>query len=100
VGKWVYDEYRRQTGDDHKAILASTASPFKFPGDVLRAILGQDAADGRDEFELLDVLSHVSGLKLPSALAGLREKDIRHTISCRQDQMKDVVIELLKINEV
>jgi len=100
VGKWVYDEYRRQTGDDHKAILASTASPFKFAGDVLRAILGQDAVEGRGEFELLDVLSRVSGLNIPLSLAGLKEKNIRHTISCRQDQMKDVVIELLKIDEV
>lgn len=98
VGKWVYDEYRKRTGDDHKAILASTASPFKFAADVLRAILGQDAVRGYDEFELLGVLSRISGLNPPSALAGLREKEIRHTISCRQDQMKDVVMGLLKIN--
>lgn len=100
VGKWVYDEYRKQTGDDHKAILASTASPFKFAGDVLKAIQGQDAVEDGNEFELLDVLSRVSGLRPPAALAGLREKDIRHTLSCRQEHMKDVVIQLLKINEV
>ena len=38
VGKWVYDEYRKETGDNTITILASTASPFKFPGDVLQAL--------------------------------------------------------------
>lgn len=99
VGKWVYDEYKRQTGDDHKAILASTASPFKFPGDVLKAILGHGAEDYRDEFELLDLLSRISKLDIPPALAGLREKDIKHTLSCSQDQMKDVVVKLFGIDE-
>ena len=32
VGYWVYGKYLKDTGDERPAVIASTASPFKFPG--------------------------------------------------------------------
>ena len=57
VGKWVYDEYRKETKDTRKTMLVSTASPFKFPEDVLRAILGQQDINDQDEFQVLETPS-------------------------------------------
>ena len=57
VGKWVYDEYRKETGDDTITILASTASPFKFPGDVLEALMLNPSGNKDDEVQLLSQLA-------------------------------------------
>ncbi|NLU35788.1 MAG: threonine synthase [Clostridiales bacterium] len=92
VGKWVYDEYRRETGDDTVTVLASTASPFKFPGDVLNAL---EVEGSDDEIELLNQLAEASGLAIPKPLQGLKEKQIRHTAECSADKMKEQVIEFI-----
>jgi len=42
----VYEDYRKETGDTTKTLIASTASPFKFSASVLDA-LGKKPADGR-----------------------------------------------------
>ena len=65
VGMHVYDQYRKQTGDDHKTILASTASPFKFADDVLKALLGPNAVINKDDtITLLDTLSCMTGIQI------------------------------------
>ncbi|MBR3943191.1 MAG: threonine synthase, partial [Clostridia bacterium] len=38
VAKAVYDDYKASTGDVTKTVIASTASPFKFSGNVLDAL--------------------------------------------------------------
>lgn len=72
----VYEAYRARTGDTAPTIIASTASPFKFPRSVLSA-LGADCSG--DEFALLDRLAEISGLTPPPALAGLRCAEERFT---------------------
>jgi threonine synthase len=70
VAKHVLD------GDDGEAprVCLSTASPFKFSADVLRA-LGEDApADG---FACMDALAGLSGLTPPSGLSSLRDAEVR-----------------------
>ncbi|MGI6189132.1 MAG: threonine synthase [Clostridiales bacterium] len=101
VGMHVYDQYRKQTGDDHKTILASTASPFKFADDVLKALLGPNAVINKDDtITLLDTLSCMTGIQIPPALSALKDKSIRHTAVCQQWQMKDILTDLFHINEV
>ena len=48
VASCVYEKYKADTGDKAKAVIASTASPYKFTGSVMRAI-GQNC-DGKDDF--------------------------------------------------
>ena len=94
VGKWVYDEYRRETGDITETILISTASPFKFPGDVLHAI--QPDIGIEDEAQLLKRLSEVSQLPIPKHLQGLMEKTILHNGFCKMKEMSHEVLEFVK----
>jgi len=89
VGKWVYDEYRRESGDDTVTVLASTASPFKFPRDVLEAL---EVKGSDDEIQMLDQLAEATGLIIPKPLQGLRNKQIRHTAECSVDKMKEQVM--------
>ena len=44
VASAVYEKYRKQTGDGTKTLIASTASPYKFPETVLAAISGTSPA--------------------------------------------------------
>jgi threonine synthase len=94
VGKRVYDEYRRETGDTTETILVSTASPFKFPGDVLRAI--SPATGSFSDTQLLEQLAQISGYTIPGPLQGLSEKPVLHKHSCTKSGMKDEVISFIK----
>ena len=56
-------------------VILSTASPYKFPAAVLRA-LGQDFAG--DEFEKMSALERFSGVPMPDNLRGLRGRPVLH----------------------
>jgi threonine synthase len=95
VGYNVYRKYVEKSGDKAKTVISSTASPFKFPGSVARAI---DAKyTGMDEFSLIKVISKISGLKVPPALKDLERREILHKTVCRTDQMRDVISDILGI---
>lgn len=38
VGQYVYDKYRKRTGDETHTVILATASPYKFPETIERAI--------------------------------------------------------------
>ena len=61
----VYTAYRAKTGDNTPTVIASTASPFKFPKSVLTA-LGKEG--GADEFDMIRRLSIIADLKPRSSL--------------------------------
>lgn len=97
VGIDVYDKYVISTGDMTKTIIASTASPFKFNKSVVRAIFGDKGIEGKNEFELLEVLSQKCGIPVPEGLNGLDRKEIRHRTVCGRSGMKDEVRKILKL---
>ena len=84
----VYEEYKRSTGDLTPAVIASTASPFKFSRSVLKA-LGKDTSGS--EFDLIDRLADISGLTIPSRLAGLRGMAERFTGCIEPADMKSFI---------
>ena len=87
------EQYRRETGDDTPAIVASTASPFKFCNSVLAALGETSAASGLDA---LDQLTAKTGQPAPAPLAGLRDKAVRFTGVVEKDRMVDAVLSLLE----
>ena len=97
VAKGVYEKYLAETGDTAKTVIVSTASPFKFCDSVLTAIAGENAAEGKDPFALLDELAETTGLLIPDGLAGLREKPVIFTAECEKDEMYDVVSHMLNL---
>ena len=86
-------QYRQETGDDAPAIVASTASPFKFCASVLEALGEQAPASGLDA---LHQLSARTGQPAPAPLAGLRDKAVRFTQVVEKDHMLDAVRSLLE----
>ena len=90
----VYDKYRAQTGDGTPAVIASTASPFKFENSVMQA-LGEPS--DLPDLELADRLSEKAGVPVPEAVNVLRTAPVRHNIVCDRDKMKDEVRRFLGI---
>ncbi|MBM3702591.1 MAG: threonine synthase [Actinobacteria bacterium] len=93
VGYNVYQKYIQVTGDRSKTVIASTASPFEFPGSVAKAI--DEKYAGMDDFSLLEVISEISGLKVPEAVKGLERRKILHNTVCMETQMEDVITDIL-----
>ena len=113
VASAVYEKYRKQTEDGTKTLIASTASPYKFPETVLAAISGtspafapgaapaepsgtapsaaSEAAGQRDESALLEELERLSGIPIPAAVKELSSAKIRHHAVCRPEEMKETV---------
>lgn len=95
VAASVYNEYRKNTGDTAKTVIASTASPYKFARSVMTAI---DASyDAMEEFELIDELHKVSQMDIPNAIEEIRNAEIRHTTECDIDQMEASVKAVLGV---
>ena len=89
----VYMDYVKATSDTTKTVIVSTANPYKFNKSVLEAVA--QVPDNADEFELLDILSKVSGLEIPDSLGGLKTKEIRFNTTCDKSMMKDEVSKFL-----
>ncbi|MGE5494356.1 MAG: threonine synthase [Burkholderiales bacterium] len=93
VAERVYEKYRRQTGDDTKTLIVSTASPYKFPDDVLRS-LGEDVS-GLSGFETAERLSKATGTNVPRQILELKGKPERHTTVVEISGMKQAVLEAI-----
>ena len=92
VAAHVYDSFRAQTGDRTPAVIASTASPFKFENSVMSA-LGEPA--DLPDLELADRLSEKAGVPVPEAVNVLRTAKVRHNTVCDRSGMKDEVRKFL-----
>ncbi len=95
VAAAVCAQYRKDSGDEKKCLVASTASPYKFIHSVMTAIDEKYASV--DEFSLINELSSISGVEIPNAINEIRNADIRHNRECDADQMKATVKEILSV---
>lgn len=95
VAAAVYQKYREETSDKTKTVLASTASPYKFTRSVMTAIDGK--YDSKADFELVDELAVLSGVKVPRAIEEIRTAPVRHKTVCEVDEMQRVVREFLQM---
>ena len=95
VASAAYQKYVKETGDTTKTVIAATASPFKFSRAVLGAIRGE--LGEMDDWQVIDLLSEVSGVAVPPAVEEIRNAEVRHKTECDPDQMEETVAELLKL---
>lgn len=82
----VYEAYRNASGDVRTCVIASTASPYKFPEAVLKAL----NADINGE-ELTDRLNEISKVPFPKAITELKDAQVLHDTVCEKDEMKEQV---------
>ena len=91
----VCDKYKEETGDTTPTLIASTASPYKFTRSVVTAI--KPEMDSKEDFELVDELAALSGVKIPAAIEEIRNAEIKHDTVCEKDEMEAVVKKFLGI---
>ena len=97
VASAVYQKYIRETGDETKTVIASTASPYKFTRSVMNAI--DPAYDRKDDFELVDELARISGVAIPQAIEDIRSAPVLHDVVCRKEDMCSEVCRILGITD-
>ena len=97
VASRVYRKYRAESGDRTKTVIASTASPYKFTRSVMDAIGGDNA--GLTDFELVDKLSELSGVKIPRAIEEIRTAPVLHDTVVETENMKAIVKKFLNMEQ-
>ena len=88
VASAVYQKYVERTGDHTPTVIASTASPYKFPRVAVEAVSGKAPAD---DFAAVKELEKLSGVVIPKAVDGLETAEVRHkTVVATSDMQKAV----------
>lgn len=94
VAKASYDKYVAETGDTTPNVIVSTASPYKFAKDVLKAINAD--YDGINPFEALTELEKVSGVSIPAPIKGIDKREVLHKTVIDRSELKSFVQNKLK----
>ncbi len=91
----VLEDYRKETGDKTHAVIASTASPYKFTRSVVEGM--GISTEGLDDFQLIEILSEKSGMVIPEPIQGLKDRAVLYPGVCDKDVLAYKVLEFLGI---
>ena len=94
VAKASYDKYVAETKDTTPNVIVSTASPYKFAKDVLRAI--DSKYDDIEPFAALEELEKVSGVQIPAPIKGIDKREVLHKTVIERDELRSFVQNKLK----
>lgn len=94
VASVVYDKFKKETKDETKTLIVSTASPYKFARSVMNAI--DEKYDSWEDFALVDELSEISHVPVPNAIEEIRTAAIVHHHVCEPEKMKEIVKSILR----
>jgi len=94
VAQVVYEKYVKETEDNKQVLIASTASPYKFPRSICNAL--EIDVEGIDDFEVLNKLFNKTKVEIPTNLKDLDKKKILHEEVWDKDEMKEAILSYLK----
>lgn len=86
VALHVLEAAREEEGSRRPCVVLSTASPYKFAGDVLSALGGSAQAEAA-----LPALAAATGTEIPAPLADLSKQAVRFDGCVRQEEMLPLV---------
>ena len=89
-----YKKYKKATDDSTKTIILSTASPYKFSKDVLKAL---DVDICGDSFKTINTLSKISNTTVPLPISKLEHASIIHDNYCKKDEVEKEIKNILKV---
>lgn len=95
VAATVYEKYKEQTGDGRTAVIASTASPYKFTRSVMCAL--DEKYDAMSDFELVDELNRLTKVAVPKAIDEIRTAPVLHDRVVEAADMPAAVKDILGI---
>lgn len=89
VAAYADKKYKESSDSANKSVVISTASPFKFSRNVMKAVSA--SFDNEDDFAIADELSRLGQVELPNAIKEIRNADILHNTVCDINEMKSIV---------
>ena len=93
VGYEVYEAYRKSTGDETPALLASTASAYKFAESVAKALGLPEEKDG---FAYIRAVHEATGVEVPYGLKDLETRPVIHDRVVEIGEMEQAVLDALE----
>ena len=93
VAAKVLADYRKETGDQRRAVFVSTASPYKFCDSVLTAIGEVPVENSVDRIAQMEA---VTGTAAPARLAALKGKAPRFSGVTERNAMVEEVLQFLR----
>ena len=89
----VYGQFKSFKGNNLPTVVLSTASPYKFPQSVLKAINEKTVTEAfKASYELEDL----TAMPIPEQIKELKNKEKRFTKVIEKDQAFDAVLEFIK----
>ncbi len=82
------EKFAEENGTQTPMLVVSTASPYKFAGDVLLSLTGEKP---EDDLSALELLKAASGEEIPAPLAKILTKEAIHTEVIDKADMKESV---------
>ncbi len=95
----VSKKYRQKTQSKNKMLVVSTASPFKFPEAVLKAIMEDELGDNLSATALTTKLEEVMGIKAPSGILKALTSEELHDKVVSKEKMKAIIADILKVEQ-
>ncbi|WP_071027935.1 threonine synthase [Peptoniphilus raoultii] len=87
-------KYREESGDPRKIIIASTASPYKFPKSIGEAL----KINCENEFDLIEKIHKKTSIEVPENLKSLDKKKLLQDKIIDKEEIKNTVKEILGEN--
>ncbi|MGG7144326.1 threonine synthase [Clostridium nigeriense] len=89
----VLNKYIRDTEDTTPYLIASTASPYKFPRSISNALKME--VNNIDDFEVIEKLYNFSKVEVPNNLKGLNNKEIIYNFISETNDLKNALLSFL-----
>ena len=88
VGYKVYTDYVEKSGDTTPTVIAATASAYKFPETVVKAL---GLSEQKNGFKAITQLHEATQVRVPKGLQGLDEKPVLHNRVLEKSQILEAV---------
>jgi len=92
IGYGVYKQYQKETNDETKNILLSTASPYKFPKSVYEALTGEEL----DEYEAIEAIFNKTNVMVSKPLQGIQDREVLHKKVIDKTEIIDFIAEQVR----
>jgi len=89
----VARDYMRSSSNERYMLALSTASPYKFPANVYKAITGETV---NDEFLALELLEKHTKTEIPAPIKELKNKEVIFTKTVEKEEMASEVLSFIE----
>ncbi len=98
VASVAYDKYLKETNDRTKTLIDSTASPYKFSKDILKAL--EVDTNNLNDFEIMNKLQEITSVPAPKNLSSLKNKKIRFDEYSKKEDILNNIKKLHSWNRI